>query len=121
MTERERLIELLDKKYDHFCDQCGVNKDSHYTDSLADYLLANGVIVPPCKIGDKVYFVQSGRIKLLEVHNITYSFKYRDYYVYFKNDDGSASNIHYNQFIGYKLFLTKEEAEDALRKEDEGK
>ena len=44
---RDRLIELLNKKYDHFCDQCGVNKDSHYTESLADYLLENGVIVPP--------------------------------------------------------------------------
>lgn len=42
---RDRLIELLNKKYDHFCDQCGVNKDSHYTENLADYLLANGVIV----------------------------------------------------------------------------
>ena len=49
---RDRLIELLKKKYDHFCDQCGVNKDSHYTDSLADYLIANGVIVPPCKVGE---------------------------------------------------------------------
>ena len=47
MTERERLIELLKKKYDHFCDQCGVNKDSHYTENLADYLLDNGVRVMP--------------------------------------------------------------------------
>lgn len=40
---REKLIELLKKKYDHFCDQCGINKDSHYTENLADYLIANGV------------------------------------------------------------------------------
>ena len=44
---RDRLMELLNHKYDHFCDQCGVNKDSHYTESLADYLLKNGVIVLP--------------------------------------------------------------------------
>lgn len=43
MTDREKLIELLCHKYDHFCDQCGVNKDGHYIDSLADYLIANGV------------------------------------------------------------------------------
>lgn len=38
MMERDRLIELLNKKYDHFCDQCGVNKDSHYIENLADYV-----------------------------------------------------------------------------------
>ena len=52
---RDRLIKLLNGKYDHFCDQCGVNKDSRYTDDLADHLLDNGVIVPPCKVGDTVY------------------------------------------------------------------
>lgn len=54
-AERQRLVELLNKKCDHFCDQCGVNKDSHYTDSLADYLLDNGVIVPKYEIGQKIY------------------------------------------------------------------
>ena len=42
---REKLIELLNKKYDHYCDQCGVNKDSHYTENLADFLVAHGVTV----------------------------------------------------------------------------
>ncbi len=107
MTERERLIELLKN----------VPRNTRaFYDQFADYLLANGVIVPPCKVGDKVYFVHRGRIKLLEVHNIAYSTKYRDYYVYFKNDeDGSTSSINYNLFIGYKLFLTKSEAEKALK------
>ena len=61
MTERDRLIEILNKKYDHFCDQCGVNKDSHYTESLADHLLTNGVIVPPCKVGLTLYFLYDRR------------------------------------------------------------
>lgn len=42
---REKLVELLNGKYDHYCDQCGVNKDSHYTENLADYLIANGVTI----------------------------------------------------------------------------
>ena len=42
---RDKLIELLEKKYDHYCDQCGVNKDTHYIENLADYLIANGVTV----------------------------------------------------------------------------
>ena len=48
MTERERLIELLKE----------VNTMRNMRQGLgecADYLLANGVIVPPCKVGDTVY------------------------------------------------------------------
>lgn len=39
MTERERLVELLDKKYDHFCDQCGVSEDSCYTENPVEQSL----------------------------------------------------------------------------------
>lgn len=45
MTEKERLIELLA--------DAGL---CHY-DTIADHLLANGVIVPPCKVGDTVYSI----------------------------------------------------------------
>lgn len=55
--QKDRLVELLNKKYDHFCDQCGVNKDSHYTDNLADYLLANNVVALPFEIGQTAYVV----------------------------------------------------------------
>ena len=45
MDARAKLIEILKTKYDHFCDQCGINKDSKYTENLASYLIANGVTV----------------------------------------------------------------------------
>ena len=45
MNVREKLTEILKTKYDHFCDQCGINKDSNYTENLASYLIANGVTV----------------------------------------------------------------------------
>ena len=45
MDVREKLIEILKTKYDHFCDQCGINKDSRYIENLASYLIANGVTV----------------------------------------------------------------------------
>ena len=46
MTERERLIELLKN----------VPRNTRaFYDQFADYLLANGVVVPPCKVGDTVY------------------------------------------------------------------
>lgn len=48
---RDRLIELLNEAHKKF-----IKSDSVYEfDFLADYLLENGVIVPPCKVGDMVY------------------------------------------------------------------
>lgn len=47
MTERERLIELLN------VDMSGCDGD--YAEEMADYLIANGVIVQPCKVGETVY------------------------------------------------------------------
>ena len=43
MDVREKLIEILKTKYDHFCDQCGINKDSKYTENLVSYLISHGV------------------------------------------------------------------------------
>ena len=43
---RDKLIELLDGK------SIDTKADVEY---VADYLLENGVIVPPCKVGDTVY------------------------------------------------------------------
>ena len=62
MTERERLIELLKQVKDKCkntkqCENCvGYGKGAECVDYLiADTLLANGVIVSPCKKGDTMY------------------------------------------------------------------
>ena len=107
MTERERLIEI--------CDTNNGWVDEVPAEKFADYLLENEVIVPPCKIGDTVYYVSRGRIERLKIRNINYSFRDREYYVYLENDSGSAMCIGYRQLIGYKLFNTLEEAEKALK------
>lgn len=65
MTERERLIETI---CEGLAQNCGGNctlpnkmycQDCHI---LADYLLENGVIVPPCKVGDMVYEICLGKL-----------------------------------------------------------
>ena len=45
MDVKEKLIEILKTKYDHFCDQCSINKDSKYIENLASHLISNGVTV----------------------------------------------------------------------------
>lgn len=51
MNERERLIELIRGARKN---TKGANCDLEREMLFADYLLANGVIVPPCKVGDRV-------------------------------------------------------------------
>lgn len=49
MSERERLIKLLDQN-------CGYVEEQK-AEMLADYLLENGVIVPPVKVGGIVWVI----------------------------------------------------------------
>ena len=51
--QRERLVELI---------QASVNGCArNWAEVIADYLLANGIIIPPVKVGDKVYKVWYGK------------------------------------------------------------
>ena len=76
MTDRERLIGLL-SEYDFdstFCNICERADDDCAvcgSERLADYLLSNGIIVLPCKVGDKVYEVTtSAEIEQRKVKDI---------------------------------------------------
>lgn len=91
---RDRLIELI--------------HDSDYSlDSvrLADYLLANGVILSPVDIGKTVYKISlSGKIISLNVANYDYGVITFPY------------NIIPFENFGKTVFLTREEAEKALER-----
>ena len=52
MTERERLIDILSEIDYIFADGSGRAIDT--MEFVADYLLANGVILSPVKVGDNV-------------------------------------------------------------------
>lgn len=118
MGQRERLIELL--KSPHKAEQLrkiGANIGKYEDDCIeamvADFLLANGVIVPPCKVGDTVYRtignycgekIFKGVVDQISIYNE----KETIFWVYghplgFGCDD-----------IGKTVFLSREEAEKAL-------
>lgn len=84
MTERERLIELLQegntKAGEHLREAtkkmlaekgCFNSKTDYDRRNIyeieADFLLENGVIVPPCKVGDLVYVVYKGYVATARV------------------------------------------------------
>ena len=52
MNDRDRLIELVNQVRG---DEIALA--DYEADVLVDHLLANGVIVPPCNVGDGVYYV----------------------------------------------------------------
>lgn len=107
---RDRLKELLRGKS---IDQ---EVDVEY---VADFLLSEGVIVPPCKVGDKLYEVIDDEelfITELTVTEVGTKVVFYSGYVPPKDD------IHYHipiDEIGKAYFFTQEEAEKALAERSE--
>ena len=97
MNDRDRLIELLTKE---------VARPKAY--ALADHLLANGVIVPPCKVGQTIYYISFGKVYKSKCHAITQHKNSLQIHLYDYDGDKAI-------YPAKKVFLTKEEAERALK------
>ena len=54
---KNRLVALLNNLPDRseIIDGVLVGKKVHTAETIAEYLIANGVIAPPCKVGDTAY------------------------------------------------------------------
>lgn len=145
MTQKERLTELIEKGGDIATEKIldearQILKEKHRYDSakdrlvprqelVADYLLNNGVIVLPCKVGDTVYtnMAMSGRylrkkdrpyackVVLIELNA---SKEYGGGFINIEYPNGYMWEFHFSH-IGKTVFLTKSEAEKALRKCEE--
>ncbi len=141
---RDRLIELLDNATKTFRFTAWEN-----TDKIADILLADGWMKPPCKVGDTVYVVTYCRCGNVECYEQGHCHKRntkrtpKSYftvmeqqmgYKTFWNEDKAERKYVPKGTICHKVlkkpftlkmiddfgktvFLTKEEAEAALRKE----
>lgn len=104
MSERERLIEILNNTLI----QGRTLEDRFYKsviEKIADHLLENGVIVPPVKVGDTVYMIVEKRAKIS-----------REYFHFIKKTKLTFLNLErVLKYWGKTVFLTKEEAEKALK------
>ena len=98
MNERDRLIELIDE---------AINDEETSYSNIADYLLANGVIVLPCKVGAKVWFIKKDRVPD-DDYRMNFHCEWVMGYVHFQ-----LSMI---EKIGKTMFLTREEAEQELQR-----
>ena len=119
MTERERLVELISEAKDIYPTIPLVNAcKPEFKYFLADELLDNGVIVPPCKVGSKVYKITRNKVKECEVVYVGISADENcSHFNFVENyEDGKFYKAYSMVFevIGKTVFLTREEAEKAL-------
>ena len=116
MTERERLEILLAESHE-------INIRNGFIFNarvMADFLIANGVIVPPCKVGDIVWVKDFERCcviqeaEIIEIVQNKYGTYIRYEYPAFRGRIYARSI----EYIGKTVFLTKEQAEQALKERD---
>lgn len=116
---RDRLIEILRQIDFDYSEECVCASEDGYrgvpdfAKFFADHLLAEGVIVPPVKVGQTVYCIRYDRarkpyVKPLGVLSITTYGK--DVITLFTTRDDR---------LGLTAFLTREEAEKALERRSE--
>ena len=132
MTERERLIELL-KKAPYGANAITLSdkhKDS-ILGEIADYLLENGVIVPPVSLGDKIYEIISPKDR--EPYFITATVcavhiadgsrnscqRKRESYIVAECPGTKYVHKYPISKFGKTVFLTREEAEKALEESEQ--
>ena len=104
--QRERLVELLGEKYNCVDRNRCLNEQ-------ADYLLADGWMRPPCKTGDILWYLDYGLPKcfICPEKMVVRSVYIINGKIFIENNQIRALNA---DEIGKTVFLTRDEAEQAL-------
>lgn len=124
MTQKERLVQLIIDSVNG----CARN----WAEVIADHLLANGVIVPPCKDGDTVYvldiiadnckcadcdyYYAGGMGDSAECERTKHGYRYHKCIEIIEKIAIRQAVLSWLSFddFGKTVFLTREEAEKAL-------
>lgn len=116
---RDNLIELIEQKQVYGVDQ--EQERPHEialldNDVLADHLLANGVIVPKVKIGDKLYGLSASETRLYEFTITHLEIHKEGIKIWGKLPYALTRWICWEADLGNNqwVYLTREEAEKAL-------
>lgn len=109
---RDRLKSLIAESSDKVLSIPYISEDG--AEALADYLLENGVIVPPCKVGDALYYPVFATNRVLLYKVISIKLNSKGLYVVCENHLSKSQMTHGATQIGKTIFLTEREAEKAL-------
>ncbi len=119
MSERERFLKLI-LQYSG-TEGCKKASDS----GLVDYLLNQGVIVPPVKVGDTVWDNDFGCPESYIVTGLDFGktlddeVEHKELFVYCQNWNGSVTFSAPASLFGKNVFLNREDAEKALAERSE--
>ena len=111
---RNRLIDLIRQSHcvevwDYWNDDF---KEPDPAEKLADHLIANGVIVSPCKVGDTVYNIDGECVS----DSVVIECKIDECATGFKSQTYYGEEMDFDDYeIGKCIFLTREEAKKALK------
>ena len=108
---RDRLIEILTKS--------GASFEYALPEEIADHLLAEGVIVPPCKVGSTVYTISRKHLKKWKVHFVGYNSQ-GEFKMHIATEKFTEMIEVWSYDIGQIVYLTREEAEKALKRSENG-
>lgn len=120
---RDRLIELICEsiKTDECVSHCNYPY-CHECKNLADNLIANGIIAPPCKVWDTVYYINRYNHIMLYKHEVYEAKVVRLVVTGYGVSPVIRVKSVYSTYeipgveFGKNVFLTREEAEQALEK-----
>jgi hypothetical protein len=118
MTDRERLMELFKGAENKVAEALTRPLElEEWLGIYADHLLANGVIVPPCKVGDKVFYIDTCETAEDFGKKFVSFSKVKRVSV-----DNECAFLADHTIVRWRgVFLTEEEAEAELQKGDEGR
>ena len=117
MTERERLIGRERLVYLIIHAKKSDPEAGSFTDYLADYLLEHGVIVPPCKFLSKCYVLPTRNNNLSDITEtkcLGFILSQDSYNANLVTEKNKLYQPCFGAF-GKTVFLTREEAERALK------
>lgn len=117
-SEREKLMEMLEAAHKSCCVPTFFSMAEVYElifMQMAEYLTANGVIVPPCKVGQTVYVINSLWVSEYTVKEIAYDDIFMRFYCSNEEYAIECRNfMFFDERIGKTVFLSREDAEKAL-------
>ena len=107
---KERLVELLD---DFYYSIESITRDD--IKDIADYLIANGVIVPPLNIGQELWDIHYNKPRKWKVVYLGYNGKEWHINIHWWKDRHNFKTLSITYpFVGKMWYLSKEEAEQKL-------
>lgn len=119
MTERERLYELIVDADNEFFRETPYGTAQERIEKTVEHLLANGVLLPPMKIGQIIYDIDGEDVRELKVLKIVYfcdSYSMGCLRVGSIEETTRRNITVFDIEIGKHVFFTREDAESELEK-----